>query len=469
VRKLTADAALVFGSDAAARALGFLAAAYAARVLGREGYGVTIIGIAFLSYVLWFADLGLGTLGTREMSKGEGARQHGPGEILSARLTLSLLVVIPAAVAALLLYHNEPERSVVLLYILTALPYGVLLEWYFQGIGHYTPLLLSRTLTAAINVAGLWLLVSGPEEIARVPVIYAVSYLLPALLLLCFRRPQDQQLPHPVAPQRALATLRHAGRIGFGSILAQTVQLLPPLVLGFISTAATGTLGAATRIAFLLLIVDRAVGALYLPRMAHLLHSNRTAAAHAATAALRICLAAGGAIVVGTAVAADQAVSIIYPGEFADAGLPLALLGLFVALTLVNSVATYALIADRRERDWLQATVVGAVGTGVFALVLIVVFPLGAAGAAAAMVGGELLLTVLTWRTAHEVIPIPLPGPILHALFLSILVGAAAWLLDVRGVIAGIVAALALLVLGIATRLVGVAMLRTIRSEEPQG
>lgn len=462
MRKLSTDALLVFGSDIASRAIGFLATAYVVKALGLEVYGVTVIGTAFLSYVLWFTDLGLGTLGTREMGKGDNNRTVEPSEVLSARLTLSLLVVLPAAAVAFLLYRSQPEQSTVLLYILTALPYGILLEWYFQGIGRFTPLLLSRTLTAAINLVGLWLLVSDPHDVARVPLIFVASYLLPALLLFFFARPQDRLLSLCLGPRRALATLRKTGGIGFGWILAQTVQLLPPLVLGAVSTDQTGALGAATRIAFLLLIIDRVVGTLYLPRMAHLLHTDRAAAQRVAAVALRLSLAAGGAIVVGTFLSADEAVRIVYDGELAGVAGPLVLLSLFVALTLVNSIATYALIADHRERVWLRATIVGAVGTGVLALLLTVVWKFGAMGGAGAMVGGELLLTFLAWRAGRETLALSLPLPLLHALLLTGVVGGAAWLLHLHGLIAGGAAALVLLALALGTRLISLDVLKTM-------
>src|SRR5262249_49192050 len=154
------------------------------------------------------------------------------------------------------------------------MPYVLTLEWYYQGIQRYGPLTISRTLTAVLYLVLLYLLVSHADDVVLVPLIYALSNLIPALLLFLFKRPEDSFAPRGLSIGGMKDLVRRSSAIGVGGIFAQTVQLLPPLVLGWYSTEAAGLLGAALRIVAVVLIVDRVFAVLFLPAITKLMTSD---------------------------------------------------------------------------------------------------------------------------------------------------------------------------------------------------
>lgn len=408
MRKLSSDAALVFAADAGARLLGFLAAARLGRVLGTDGFGLIVVSFAFLSYVLWFVDLGLGTLGTREMGRGASARTWAPHEILWTRLALGVIAAVPAFALAFVVYPPGTQRTVVIAALANTIPFALTLEWYFQGIRSYGPLMISRTLTAAIYLVLLAVFVSNAGDVVHVQYLYALANLIPALLLFFLVRAEDSLAPRGLSFARSTALVRQSGKIGFGGVFAQTVLLLPPLVLGYYSTADAGLLGAALRIVAVVLIVDRVFGALFLPAVAGRLATEPEAAASTLERVLRLVIAVGLATVVVICVFAAPIMEIVFGPAFRGGALALAVSSWFAALTLMNSVFTYGLIGAGREGAYLRATLIGGVATA--AVTLICVHLLGLLGAAIAMTAGELCVLSLTYLQFRRVLRLRFGG-----------------------------------------------------------
>lgn len=396
MRKLSTNAFLVFSGDAVARALGFLAAAHLARALDRESFGVTVIGFAFLSYVLWFADLGLGTLGTREMGKGQGKGRYEMGDILSARLLLAAAVALPAFALVMILYPEEPLRTVVASYLLALVPYSILLEWYYQGIQRFTPLIISRSLIAGLYFITLYLLIAHPSDLPLVPYIFVASNLIPALLLFAFKRRGDSIAPRELSLRRTIGVIRHASTIGVGGIFAQTVQLLPPLVLGYYSTADAGMLGAAMRIIAVVLIIDRVFATLFLPAIARLWSEGAERVAGHLERVTGIVIVAGFSIATLITIYARSIMALVFGASYEDGGEVLSITAWFAAATLINSVFSFGLIGAGKERAYLRATVLSGIVTALLTVVMIALW--GLIGAAIAMVASEICVVALTYR-----------------------------------------------------------------------
>ncbi len=427
MRKLSTDALIVFGADAGARLLGFLAAAHLARTLHEDGFGTIVIGLSFLSYVLWFVDLGIGTLGTRELGRPQSERLYTPSQILWTRIALGFLVMLPAAAVAALIYHAEPLRYVVCAYLLNAVPYALTLEWYFQGIQRYRPLVISRTVSAALYLGFLYLLVQQSGDLIRVPWLYAASTLLPALLLFLFTRAGDSFSPRGLRIAESGRLVRSASVIGAGGIAAQTVQLLPPLVLGAYSTAQAGLLGAALRIVAVVLIVDRVFAVLFLPAVTRHLGTRRQEAGPAIERVLRLVIATGAALAVPIAIYAPGILRLVFGAGYEAGAEALAITAWFAAITLVNSVFVYGLIGAGAERAFFRAAVASAAITAV--LTVAGVYFMGLAGAALAMTASEVAVVLLTWREFRRVVHVRWARPLLTAIGVAALILGAAFLL----------------------------------------
>ncbi len=426
MRKLSVNALLVFSADAGARVLGFLANAYLARVLGQDGFGTVVIGFAFLSYALWFADFGLGTLGTREMGRSLEARQFAPGQILLTRILLSTVVLVVSQGIALLLYPDLLLRWVIGGFLLCIVAYALSIEWYYLGLRRYGPLMISRVLVSAIYLAGIYLFVGGAEDVRQVPLYYLAGMLIPALLLFALPREQGALSPRGWSFRSALAVLQGASSIGIGGVFAQTVQLLPPLVLGyFYSSESVGVLGAALRVMSILLVVDRIFAVLFLPAISRQWSTRREDALRSLRHVLAMVIVTSIALGTVTTLYAGPIIVLIFGEPYAGGAVTLAILSWFAAATLVNSVFSFGLIGTGNEQRYLRATMIGGVVSVILTIAMVSAWALE--GAAVAMVLSELLIVGLTYREFRTVAPVRFLRPLLVAASVSAALLLAGW------------------------------------------
>jgi O-antigen/teichoic acid export membrane protein len=432
MRKLSANAILLFGGDAAARALGFLATVHLARTLGSESFGGVIIGLSVLSYALWFSDLGLTTLGTREMARPREAREHSPGEILTTRLILSLIVFIAMQGVALVLYPTGATRTVVALYLLTVPAYALSLEWYFQGAQRFGLFTLSKFVTTAVYFTAIILAVAGPADAPLVPLFNCLGALVAATILLAARR-DERLIPAGFSMRRFTTILRHAGTIGVGGIFAQTVQLLPPIILGLMATDAdAGVLGAAMKIVFVILMIDRVFAAIFLPAISKLFAAGPERVREHLELALALIIVLGFGMAALVTAHARDIMRLVYNDSYRGGALALAIMSWFAAATLVNSVFAYGLIGAGEERAYLRATVTGGSIAALLTVAMIAAW--GLTGGAIAMTAGEVVMVILAWLAFRRRIPLRFARPLVVAALLAAGIVAAAHALDMTAI-----------------------------------
>ncbi len=455
MRTLSRNAFTAFSGDVAARALGFVATLLLARSVGRDGFGAITVGISFLSYALWFSDLGLSTLGAREMARPENERRYIARDFFITRLLLASIVLPLATALAWLIYHDGDLFPVTAAYLLSLLPVAISLEWYFQGKQRFIPIAFARALAALVFLGGVWFVVARPDDLLYVPWLYAAGFLAANILLLVVRGRGNTLKKSPrFTLTRARALLREASSIGVGSILAQSVQLFPPLVLGWYSTEATGDLGAALRIVFVVLMFDRVFGALFLPAIASLWSRDRTRAIDGLGRTFRLVTVIGFTTATIVTIHAVPIMNIIFGDAWSHGARALAILSWFVAATFLNSLFSFGLIAVGNERGYLRACIGGGVVTAILSVVLIRFW--GLDGAAVAMAVSEVAIVLFAWREFRRAVDIPVLRPVLVSSAISVVVIVAAtilgldslWLIPINGII---LIALAFL-LGVAKR-----------------
>lgn len=480
MRTLSRNALTAFSGDVAARALGFVATLFLTRSVGREGFGLITVGISFLSYALWFSDLGLSTLGAREMARPPEQRRYRARDFFTTRILLASIILPLATALAWLIYHSGDLFAVTAAYLLSLLPVAISLEWYFQGKQRFMPIAIARALAALVFLVGIWLVVESVNDILYVPWMFAAGFLAANLLLLAVRGRGDadddvvvghdsgdhnsrdnnsrdnnsgDHLPR-FTLARGRALLREASSIGVGSILAQSVQLFPPLVLGWYSKEATGDLGAAIRIVFVLLTFDRVFGALFLPAIASLWSRDRERAVEGLGRVFRLVTLIGFTTATVVTIHATPLMNLIFGDAWHNGARALAILSWFVAATFVNSLFSFGLIALGNERGYLRSCLAGGVVAGVLSLLLIPYW--GIDGAAIAMAVSELAMVLFAWREFRHTVHLSVARPLLVSAILSagvicislVLPIDALWLAPLNGVI---LLALALL-LGVANR-----------------
>lgn len=413
MRRIPANASLILAGDVGFRILGFVASVHLATALGGAAFGMVTVGLSFLAYAQSTADLGIGILGTRETARARELRDFQPGEILLAKILLAT-AVYPVAVALLYLLYDDPaSRRLIHLFLLCLLPYALLIEWLHQGARNYLALAAGKLLTGTVLAAGIILFVDSDRQIEVVPLIYFAASLAAALLLLIAARGRERLFPSAIDWRRIATIIRRGATIGAASILGLSVLVLPPLVVERLGSAEqAGVLGAVLKIVTIFLAADRLFVALFLPAISGRWRAPDAGIDRRLGTTLKGVLILGCAVGITTSLFAGPILELVYGRSiFSEQGAPiLAIVGWFVAATLLNSFVAYSLVGIGQESAYLRGNLRS--GPIVVAAILAGTFFWGIAGTAVAIVLGEIIITLFLYphfkRHLHVAIARPL-------------------------------------------------------------
>lgn len=418
--KLKEKAFWIAAGDIAGRGLSFATSIYLARILGSEFYGLIIVALSVLGYATWFADLGLISIGTRETAKEPVKRTFRVLEIFQLKLALGAGVLIFATFLVSIIDSGEIEKQVILGYLYSIIPYMALMEWFYAGKQQFGKIAASKILNGLLYFLLVIFLVNTAEDVTLVPVLYTAGVSIAALTLATFAI-MDKPF---TLPSRGIQIypdlLKTSSILGLGKFFSQIVQLLPPLLIGtLLSLHDAGLYGAAFRVVIIAMMIDRVFVNLLLPNLASLWSIDRKSAAQKVDMVYRLVAVGGALIGLFTALSAEQVVLILYGSEYADSVLLLQILSILIAVTFINSLFSFGLIATGNDRNYFLATCLG--GT-ISAFIIIIFVAFGSSVYAAVAVSlAEIILTWFTFMWFRKIIPLNYLTPLLISYPLAVI------------------------------------------------
>src|SRR5690606_6957812 len=101
--------------------MGFLYTIYTARYLGAKGFGILSFALAFTSIFGVFADLGLNTLATREISRSISLSEKYLGNIIPLKVILAIITLGFIVCTINLIGYSDETKKVVYIIALSAI------------------------------------------------------------------------------------------------------------------------------------------------------------------------------------------------------------------------------------------------------------------------------------------------------------------------------------------------------------
>jgi O-antigen/teichoic acid export membrane protein len=404
MKKLTTSALLIFSGDAAARLFGFLAIVHLGRVLEPHVFGLVIIGSSALQYAVLAADLGLSTIGTREIARPQQEQVFRFGNLLALKLVLAAVAFVVYELLVAVFYGHSAAYPVLALYGFSVLPYALLIEWYFQARGIFVPVTVSRFAGGAIYLAGVYFAVHASTDVVWVPIAFLASTGIAALVLLVGKHSDDSFRPPPMPIRTYIDILKSSAAVSTGGFFAQVVQLLPPLAAGwFLSTAEAGQYGAAMKLLALAMMLDRVFVTLFLPVISRYRSSTREQLTEFLSIVTRGAVLVGFSVSTVLTIVGNSLVVRVFGENFAQAGPLFAILAWFFALTILNSIFSFSLIGGGHDGKYLKATVWGGSLSALLILAGTVID--GIRGTTIAVVLSELLITAMMYSAFKTYFP----------------------------------------------------------------
>jgi O-antigen/teichoic acid export membrane protein len=383
--------------EAAARLIAFATTLLIARRLGAEGLGVVSFAFAILLYLQRVVDAGFDLgIGIREAaSRRQNLRDFVP-PVLTFRLALAAATIGVLVVAALI--AKEVEGDMIMLYALTLIPLALSTRWVLTGMGMTAIAGFSRAVGEAVVLIVVFLVVSSPADLWRVPVSQLLGDSAAALLLLTVLHQYGVHASLRWDTRTVRPLVRHVAPYVGSTLLGLAIFNADLVFLRAFSDRATvGLYASAYALVSFLINVGATYSLSLITPIAQLADAPVERQLLYGTAWAR-ALAVAVPVAVGGGLIAHQVITTVFGPPFAAAGAVLVVLMFSVPLSVLRSIAVSALMAQGRE-DILFRTVFIAAAANI-ALNLVAVPAFGMLGAALVTVFTELLRLVLAQRYA---------------------------------------------------------------------
>ncbi len=419
----------LFLGDAGSRVIGFLITAYLARVLAPSAFGVLSIGLAVLGHLAILGSPGMQVVEVRNVAAGQDGLLRRVGAVLTLRCMIAVVLLALAWLVTAVTIDDAALRDVIRIYAAVLIPYALLPDWYFQGREDFLRLGFSRLLTYVVFGAAAFLLVRSADDVRFAALAFLIGTVVATLFLGIAYVRSVKRPTFPLDLDLWASILKENLPVGLALFLAQVVSNFPPLVIGgFLDTASVGQYSAALKLAYLILLLDRLFNALFLPVISRYIATRPAEASHLVAVTLKALLVLLLPVAVCGYVLAEAGVSLVFGDTYAAAVPLLRIMMGFIVLTVVNSLFVCILVASGREKVYSRSMLIG---TGVLALGAVVLTPLfGAAGAAWALVLGELCTVTLMIRGAQPSGVVPEGAAVVRPLLASLVMAGVAWLLQ---------------------------------------
>lgn len=367
---------------------------FLARTLQAEAYGRWSFAVALASYFSVLVNLGLGTVGSRELALNRGRLTELLSVIVPMKLIGALVGLVAVTIVALKLPKSfEQQLLVVLCYIPLAAVFWHM-DWVFTGLGRLDLLGIAQVVESLVVAVCLFLFVRLPSDVVYLPVAATVGALVACALMVVSLR--------AIAPDAGFRpTLRGAGPLLHAAapvagawLLGRLYGNLDLVLVSFMRTdAEVGWYSAAYRLLSPFFLLRYPMTYSLMPVMAQLLAESPERVSDLVNRLVRLAIFASVPLGLGGLLLAEPLVKLVYGAAFAPASAPLAWLAWSAALLLLNVLGMALLYAAGQQRRVLAVT---AVALGVnLGLNLGLIPVLGIQGAALAMVSSDLVMLVM--------------------------------------------------------------------------
>lgn len=374
----------LFSGDIAARAVGFLATAYLARVLGKANFGVIHIALALLSYTMLLGNCGLTLWGTRRIAAGSDDAPDLTGQVLFIRLMLSFLAFLLVIFGITCFTADREIARTVLVYQIYLFPAALLLDWFFQGRQQMAAVAAARfggMLTYLLYVAGF---VRSAGDVVNTAWGWVAGGLVNALALAWLFRRQGYLIRLRGAARQVTQHLKAAFPLGIAGLISQVAIQFPVLYLGwFAGPEAAGVFSAAFRLTVMLLIFDRVFYTVFFPAISQCARQTPERLEAVFGRILKIVVFFALSLSLLAILVAPELLTIVFGMEYLAAVPAFRMLTVYFALTIINSVIGYTLLGMGQDRTFTRAFLAGLAG------LLLSIYPLtalfGSTGAVSAL------------------------------------------------------------------------------------
>ena len=377
---------------------------YLARVLEAENFGYLSYVGTLVVYLLNFIDLGLSTYGIREIARDRSRISEFVSNIISFKLIIAFILFTGFILISNL--TQQPAIIKILMFEMALMCFVSALtsEWAFQGLEKMHMVFISFAVTPILQLLFNVLMVKGPGDILKVPLINFMASM--PILIVFLRRLKFSFNIFRLDFKRIYMYLSSAIVIWSISIFAQVYNGLDIVFLGFFkSPEEVGCFTIARRFAggsaLFLVFLAGAV----LPHLSCAYKQEDMSLFHQSTRKyLKLSGIALACIIVPIILFSRQLISMTVGSGYLPSALPLKIMMFAMIPVAINLPYSTGLVAARMEKEVLKQVCASAVFSIFLNFILMPRY--GMIGASVSFVCAEVLALVWILWVYHKKIGI---------------------------------------------------------------
>ncbi len=423
-QRITKNFAFLGAGNIITSILGFITMVYLASILGPNGFGQMHFALAIVAYFMLMANLGIPTLGTREIARDKSKIKDYVGNIITLRLTLATIAFGLVCLCAFFIQKPIEIKYLIILYGLGIFPIAFQLLWLFRGIEMMGYIAIADIVGRGCYVVAIFCFIKSPEQLLGIPAIYVICVtFIPSVFLVFFfiRRFGGIRLKFKALFWNNL--LRQALPMGFAIIMTELYIHFDVVMLGFMrSNEEVGYYSAAYRLVLFII----GIGGLYcvtiFPIISNYYKTSLVSLRQLLSRTTRLMIIISLPLAVGGTILARSIMSFIYTESYLNGTIALQILVWVIPVMWLSITYGYSLIACDKQKRYAIGVTVGAIINIALNAILIPRFGIIAASATTVVTWGVVLL--LLQHEFGKVVLVPFKGYLTRPVIASLGMGA---------------------------------------------
>jgi O-antigen/teichoic acid export membrane protein len=427
LRKILGNFFSLFTGETVSRALSFIAIIYLARVLGSEGFGkisfaTAIVGYFSLSTTGW----GIDKYGIREVAKNQKDVKTHVQNIISVRLSLSIISYILLLLFLLMMPIHPETEKLILIYGFTLFTISFRLVWVFAGLEQMRIIALGAILSQLVFLACVVFFVKTIDQILFVPLAHLGGEIvaLAILTIIFFARFGFYRLRLSLSAAKIIFI--ESFPFGAATVMRVVISSFAIVILGFfIGESAVGWYSAANKIILLLLTFCAFYHFSFFPLISRNCESNKDQVAPLLNASVKYAAILSIPIAFGGTITAPSIIHVIYGSQYSQGIIPLQILIWSIPLFFISGNYLNTLLALNKRKSIVR---LACFITGINIVCNGVLTPFyGLIGAAVSVIITELVIFLSVFlvlkKTILDISLFPyLTKPVFSSLFMVLIV-----------------------------------------------
>jgi len=422
VRRITKNFLSLSFSEILLRFISFFVIIYLARILGAADFGKISFAQVLIVYFMLIANLGLNTLGVREIARDKSNVINYTGNIVTLKLVLTVFSFCLMLVFVNFIHKSPQIKYLIIFYGFSLFPSALLLEWFFQGVEKMEFIGISRILSKISYALLVLLLVKSSKELLIIPYLWLFGSLIAGGFLIYIFTKQYGKFKLVFDLSRWKGLIRRALPIGAASMMIQIYYNFDIVMLGFIKgDKVVGWYNAAYRvILFAWMFFPLFINAIF-PLMSRYYKESKEKLEILISSSTKLLSIIGFPLGVGGTILAKPIMRFLYGERFDSGVIAFQILIWSVVIICLRCAYEHSFLACDKEKRYMFGVMSGALTNIGLNLILIPRF--GLKGAAVATVISEFVFSLYLFLYFRIVNRVKILGYYLKPLIASIPMG----------------------------------------------